>query len=340
MAGDATPRNTPFWQPALAGPHQEVWYLKFNDPAAGRALWLRFTLLLRADGSKRLAETWAIAFTRENEAVAKVAVKNTLPIDAFATLPGADGAFRIGDCTFSDTGTTGEILSGENVVRWDLRFAQDHRAAFDFVPPLLKTLGIVKNTAWTVFEDLRFEGWSEVNGERFNWSGAPGMQGHLAGAKLGHSWVWGHCNTFVDEQGRPAGMIWDGLTGRARLGQSASTPAMTGMYIRYDGVDYPVKGVWSALRAPSAHTATDWRFTARHGDLAFLGHVTARPEDFAGVTYEDTDGSFLYCYNSKVSGMTLEARRNGQREALFEAVDTVAFEVVTREQRPGVPLHL
>lgn len=334
--------NRPLWSPALEGPgrgFQEVWYLKLNDAGAGRALWLRFTILVRSDGSKRIAETWAIAFHRTDGSVLKTALKHTRRLDVF--VPGAEEempSLRIGNCFFSDNATGGELQDKGRSIRWDLTMRPERDLGFDFVPQSLARARLVKNTALTVFEDLRFNGWSEVDGQRHEWRDAPGMQGHLAGPKNGHSWVWGHCNTFRDEQGNPVDCVWDGLMARARLGRAKGTPPLTSMLIFHEGRAYRLNRTRQALRTPSHADDTGWSFDARFQSITFHGQVRAARGQFAGVTYEDTDGSLLYCYNSKVSDMTIQVRRGDALERTLTAVGTVAFEVVTRERWADVPL--
>lgn len=335
--------NHPVWDPAAAHPgtgHQEVWYLKMNDPSAGRALWLRFTLLIGATGQKRVAEVWAISFEKQASGeVTKVGLKNTYGLDAFTPIMDADvPAFRIGECSFSDHHTRGEVRSDDHTVRWDFEMKTASPCTFDFVPTSLRRLGLVKTMAVTVFEDWRFTGWSEVDGAHAAWNDAPGMQGHLAGPKNGHSWAWGHCNCFVDEEGRPAPCIFDGLSARARLGKSMATPHLTTLYFHYRDTDYCFNRPRDALRTKSRYGPLEWEFETGVGRLLFRGQIRAELGDFAGVTYEDTDGSFLYCYNSKVSNMTMRVYRGGTLEQTLTAAGTTAFEFVTREKHPDIPL--
>ena len=330
------PHNAPLWSPGFRGPHQEVWYLKLNDPDTGHALWLRFTLLASEGGKKLAAETWAICFKRlPDGGVAKAAGKSTYPIKVFKT---GQRGFEIGPCVFSDRSTEGEVRTGTHRIRWSLKNTCAHPASFSFVPPLMQNLGVIQNTAWTVYEDLRYTGWVDVNGERMTFSAAPGMQGHLAGKRLAHGWCWGHCNAFTGSDARPAGVIWDGLTGRARRGKKGKSRALSAMYFHYNGSDYLVNSVWQALKTVSRNGLNDWRFEARAGNICFVGQVYAEDDEFAGVTYEDTDGSLMYCYNSKVSSMTLAVHRNGEHIDTLTARGTVAFEVVTRTPREDVPL--
>ncbi len=317
------------------GPWQEVWYMKFNQPAHRRALWLRFTLLMSGDGQKRIAETWAIAFDK-HAATLKVGVKNTYGLNDFKETGNA--AFQIGENEFCNTHTRGAVHNADHRITWDLTLTPHRDLAFDFVPRLLQRMGLVKNTTWTVFEDLRWNGWSEVDGQRCEWNDAPGMQGHLAGARNGHSWAWGHCNTFVDEQGTPVNFVFDGISARGRRGDSGSTPLLSTFFFYYNGREYHVNGFFDALRARAQYSPEAWSFEARQRGLTFRGRVDAALSEFAGVTYEDTDGSFLYCYNSKMSNMTVEILRGGIREAIYRARDSAAFEFVTREKRSDIPL--
>lgn len=336
--------NRPFWSSALEGPgkgFQEVWYLKLNARDGGRALWLRFTLLVRSDGSKRIAEVWAISFQKTEWGIEKHAFKRTRKLECFAQLEGLDvPGFRIGECEFSNQGTHGQIERDGEQIRWELSMRQARELAYNFVPVPLARRGVIKNAAQTVFEDLRFDGWSEINGERVEWKDAPGMQGHLAGPKNGYSWAWGHCNTFVDQDGSPADCIWDGLCVRARIGKTRHTPPLTSMLIAYGGQVFRFNRTLQVFRLPSQYDIDGWKFKADAGEVAFAGHVRAQAAQFAGVTYEDTDGSHLYCYNSKIADITLEVRRNGRVERVLTALGTVAYEVVTREQRADIPLLL
>jgi len=338
--------NQPIWltlDPSRRGGYQEVWYLKLNDPDAQRAMWLRFTLLQSDNGFKRAAEVWAIVFHRkDSKDVSKLALKQTQDIRAFSSSPSpsqedADSSFRIGDCEFGHGYTRGQIQSKGRTIKWDLKFVPSQTASFNFVPESLARTGIVKNRVFTPHSDLRFTGTSEVDGERHEWKAVPGMQGHLAGPKNGHSWVWGHCNSFFNEQGHPVPFVFEGLSARSRLGPVPS-PQLSALFFIYQGKEYRFNSLWDAVRCRSQHSLTEWKFSAERGDLLFRGHAGAEHRDFAGITYEDTDGSLLFCANSKLSEMQVVVYRRGKLEATFNSSGTAAFEVVSRHKNPYVPL--
>ena len=209
--------NLPLFQ-RMAGKRgfQEVWYLKFNDPAVPRALWLRFTVLLREDRSKEVAEVWAIFFDPGSSGATKVGLKNTFPLDSF--LVRGESEISVGDNMLSDSHTSGRLEGVGGAISWNFDIRDGGKGGYDFIPESLRRLRLVKNVAITVFEQQFYTGWCEINGVRFEWKDAPGMQGHLCGERNGYSWVWGHCSTFVDESGNPVPLVWDGLSARARLG--------------------------------------------------------------------------------------------------------------------------
>lgn len=328
--------NAPYFtNPNRVGGFQEVWYLKLNQPGEGRALWLRFTVLIRNDNSKKVAEVWGIFFESKDGSTRKIGIKNTFPISAFNTVDSF--GLSIADNCLLDVRTEGTVQNEDHQLRWSLGFAPVTNMQFDFVPALLPRLKLVKNTAVTIYENLAYNGWCEVDGVRYEWTDAPGMQGHLSGPRNGHSWAWGHCNCFVDASGAPAPVIWDGLCARAPLGKKAAPP-LTSMFFRVGDETWQVNTIRDILKARSHYDLETFIFTAKKNGVVFEGKVSARLEDFAGVTYEDTDGSLLYCHNSKISDMSLSVTPTHGQAQTYTAKGVCAYEVVSREAYPDIPL--
>ena len=59
------------------GGHYESWFVRANDPYRRRALWIRYTQFIAADGGRRLGEIWAVWFDGERQ----VAVKEEFPLE-------------------------------------------------------------------------------------------------------------------------------------------------------------------------------------------------------------------------------------------------------------------
>lgn len=343
MEKETTIGNTPrFSTDAGGGGFQEVWYLKLNDVQNARALWLRYTILIRRDKSREIAEVWAVFSEHRENRTHKRALKQTYPLSAFSTVPGCPekfGGLRIAENYLGEDRTTGNLFDGVTRIAWELEITPGGAGGHDFVPDRLRRSGLVKNLAVTVFEQQQYTGWCEVNGQRYGFTSAPGMQGHLAGPKNGHSWAWGHCNCFVDDTGAPAPVIWDGLSARARIG-CLVPPALTSMFIQIGMESVVLNTVTDAFRFQSRYGFDGWHFTTKKNGYRFEGNLTARLDDFACVTYEDTDGSHLYCHNTKQAAMTLTVTSPDGRQVSYATSGAAAYEVVTREPHPDIPVVL
>lgn len=333
--------NQPQWDGQIDRPFQEVWYLKLVSGTQG--FWLRFTLLINPKEKKFIAETWAILFTRTaGGAVNKIACKETYPLGQIAlenfSAQAEPFQIRIGTSFMEENRTVGNIP--QHRLHWDLRLENSRHLSFNFVPPSLRKSFLVKNYVTTPDEDLRCSGVVELGSQRLDWNQAPGMRGHLAGPQNGHSWVWGHGNSFVDEHGNPSDLVVDALSARARLGKNFSSPVLTTCFFHYHNQNYTLCSLWGALTTASRHSDTGWQFLVPFGEMSFSVQVSAQLQDFAGLTYEDTDGSLLYCANAKLADMSVEVRHRGHLQGRYRAKASAAFEVVTRTQNPLIPLLL
>ncbi len=323
---------------AQTGATQEKWYLKLNDPSQPRGLRLEWDLFTSRNGFKRTADVWAVLFERQpQQEVKKTALKQSLNIQAFSR--GHGDSIQMGACTLRHEGTQGAIYSKGQVLSWDLAFQSIRTSSFNLVPESLSKLGLSKHLALTPYEDLLFSGQVTLNGETFEFKSARGMLGRSLTPKNWHSWVWGHCNLFKDEAGKPADFIFEGMTTRSQLGPVVF-PQLSAFYFRYQGKDYSFNRLRQALYMKSKTNLNDWHFQADVGELSFRGHMKAEHKDFAGLTLEDTNGSLLYSATSTLSELKILVYRNGKLEATFNSTGNSAFEIVSRQKNPYVPLIL
>ena len=211
---------------------------------------------------------------------------------------------------------------------------------FDFVPSSLARLRLVKNYAVTVQSDLHFNGWVKVNGESFQWQNAPGMQGHLFGQKNGYAWAWAHGNCFVDSQGAPVDFVFEGLTAQARLANRYPSPYISSFFIVYQGRPFYFNRIRDSIFCHSRFDYRGWEIKLKARDLEFHLHIQSQPHEFAGLTYEDTDGSLIYCSNSKLSSMKVQIFRQQKLEVEYTAPRTVAYEVASRTKPTNIEFLL
>jgi hypothetical protein len=322
--------------PSPSGALQEKWYLKLNDPTQPRALWLEWDLMTSKNRFKKTADVKAVFFAREPlKEVKKVAFKQSLDIQAFSR--GAGDTIQMGACTLGESGTRGRIHSKGQTIEWELSFQSIRASTFNLVPESLSKLGLSKHLALTPYEDLLFSGKVILNGEVFEFNSARGMLGRSLAPKNWHSWVWGHCNLFKNEKGDPADFIFEGITMRSQLGPWI-LPQFSAFYFRYQGKDYAFNRLRQTLYIKSKTTLNGWTFQADSDDLSFRGHMSAEHKDFAGLTLEDTNGSLLYSAYSTLSQLKILAYRRGKLETTFDASGNAAFELVSRQKNPYVPL--
>ena len=317
----------------------EVWFLKLNHPETQQGLLLRFALLSSANGFKHVAEVWAVVSNRgENGDTAKIALKQSYDSGALARV-GVDG-LRVGESELNDRGTRGTIVSKGRTIKWDMTYQSVQNGQFNMVPDIFRRMKLTRNSITTLNEDLRFAGTLEVDGQVYKWSNAPGMRAHRSGPYMDHSWLWGHCNAFADENGRPASLVFEGFSGRSRMNGFLPSPRFSTFYFIYQGTEYCFNTLMDSLHSRSESGHSDWKFQAERGDLSFRGHIKGEYRDFAGLTFEDTDGGLFYGANSNLSDMTITVYRRGKLESTFKAEGTAALEIVTRQKNPYVPLVL
>ena len=342
--------NTPVWSSrssqsgASRVGFQESWYLKLNDSEGQDAFWLRFNVLLSKNGFRRVAEVWAVVFRREeNREIQKVALKQSHNIKSFSsTDEEGKTVIHVGDCELGDGFTRGSIITKGKSLKWDLRFAPAQNVSFDLFPKSMIRSKFLKTQIKTVAEDLRFDGTTELTTDTETktqtWENAFGMQAHLAGSQSPYSWVWGHCNSFVNEQKQFVPFVFEGLSVKARVAGKIHSPRLSSFYFLYQGKEYEFNKLWDTIRTRSRQTLTEWEFQAERGDFSFRGHAKAEHRDFAGMTFEDTDGSLLYSASSQLSNMTIWVYRRGKLETTLRSNGTTALELVSRRKNPYVPL--
>lgn len=332
------PRATP--QPIPT--YQETWYLNLNHPIENRALSLKFSILISANGFRRTAEVTALYFDKAiNKETLKIALRQRHEIDAFS-FSDRDG-IRIGECKLTEGRTTGRLQSKGHTLTWDFQLTPrpttslPHSSHYELIPAPLKRAGFVRNSVFTTDTDLIFTGTCELDGKPLHWDHCPGMQGHQNGSRNGHSWIWGHCNSFTDEQGVPTHFVFEGLSTRTQWLGAIPFPKVTTLFFQYQGKPYFFNSLRDALRLRSRNTLTEWNFQADRNDLSFRGRLSAQYKDFAGITLEDTNGSLIYCSNTQVAEITLFVYRSGKLEATLHSTGGAAFEIASREKNPYIP---
>jgi hypothetical protein len=309
--------------PDSAQGHVESHFLKANSADGTRALWIKFTSLL----PQQVGELWAIAFDRRGAEI--LARKRTFPLRV-QRAEAEPFRIELPDGALTEGATQGDL----GVLRWQLRYtlgdtfrpfplAWMYRGAF----PRSKSL--------TPSPDARFDGWFEVAGERWQVDGWRGCQGHNWGTSHAHAYAWVHCNALAESPDGPAieGAWLEALTGRVRLGP-VLLPFMTVAGIRLDGRLHHFAGPRALLRSEIGLDTRSLRLSVRHGGDRLQAEL--RSTHFAGLRYQDPDGSELACLNSKLAEGRIRFTHRGRERVFY--TQQAALEIGTREPGHGVEL--
>ena len=323
-----TPVVPGFARAVLPSPGYEVWYAKI-DLGAARALWLRHTLL---DGQVQECATWALLFDGDRIhsgkqvwplAAARAHGPGLVPAHAdpqrFAH---HHAVFHVADSHLDDANALGS--AGD--VRWDLTL-RDNGRRFEHTPWLLRELGLVGTTFRSPFADLRVNGTVQVGETVIRVNDATAALGHLHGRRHADAWAWAHCNHF--DGGEAA--VFEAISARVRI-FGHLTPPLSSFMLHVGGQTWAFSSLRSWRQTTTQWGQGQWRFSARQAGVHIEGELCAPAlPHVALVTYTDTDGSSLWCANSKLASLTLRVHntRTGVRQTLTSA-HSAAFEEVDR----------
>ena len=231
---------------AKAG-HYESFYLKASDPAAPRALWIRYTVHKRP-GEAPKGSLWCTLFTPEGPRAVKVTTPEV-------SAP-ADGYIQIGDSVFGP----GEVHgSADAEGRSRVMETRVRNRGGGALPPAARLdvhgAGTADQAAEPVPEcallGLREHRWGAL--ELAAW---PGMVGHNWGAEHAERWIWMHGALF-DHPGE----AWlDMGIGRIKVGPM-TVPWIANGVLCLDGVRHQLGGIERVRGTKIDETPTGCEFT-------------------------------------------------------------------------------
>ncbi|MFN7975432.1 MAG: tocopherol cyclase family protein [Acidobacteriota bacterium] len=335
---DAERDNVTIYQEGRRG-FYEVYYLKLNDPVAGRALWLRYTILAPSSGAAPAAELWAIAFDANNPG-ATAAWKATLGPEKLEI---AHDRFmlRIGSAVIHHAGASGSIRGPSGDIWWDLRFDPASSGLRHFPSQRWYDRGLPKTKVLSPNVDARFFGEVSINGRKWRLRGTPGMQAHLWGTRHAESWTWAHVNCWDTDS-----KAWfEGLTARIKVGP-IPIPVLTMLAFHWNGQLHHFGAVKDLMRNQSEPAEPRWSFSCERDLVRFAGVVEAPTARFVGVKYQDPDGSPRFCRNTKLASATIDVFTRQSTGASWDLADRLsttyggALEFVSRDENPQVATRI
>jgi len=339
--------NAVRYDPASRAGHVESYFIKANDPAGERAIWIKATIFVsRSEPDRPLAEGWAIAFDRRGGRARHVAVKHTLPFEATSfsraglgihwTHPravAANGA-RPDGLAIEPGKTEGRISLREHRIAWNLRFSTDAPPLVPFPYEGMYKAPFPKVKTCTPTPDARFEGEIFVDGERWDIDGFRGMQGHNWGRSHAEKYAWCHANIWDEDDD----FILESMSARVALGP-VSTPLITLVCVRPRGVAYDFNHPGDLVHATSDVGLRRWAFTASNSRARIEGEIEAKTHDFVGLFYPNPDGPMTYCLNTKLAHARVRFQPSGGTPLSLTS-RAAALEIGTRDEEHGVRMYV
>lgn len=318
--------------------HVESWFVRANDPASPRALWLKATVLTKADGTT-LSQAWCSVFDGDRtEAFCQDASLAEAIFDGDATGRVIEvGPLRLGLNTAGGT-SAGALGSEAGRVAWDLSF---DRVAGRLGAPLcllpsarLLDARFPKNKLVTPTPVSLFSGTFTWDGELWDLDGWIGMQGHNWGDAHSPEYAWGHC-VFTDaDTGAPVAVM-EGASGRIELGGRVS-PLLSMLVVRRGDEEYRFDRILDLWRQRPELAFPTWTLgmSGRHGKARL--EMTGEPSRMVCLAYQNPARPTSYCLNSKTAAVRLAVvPANGDPFELYSAHGG-ALEFLTPHPNPAV----
>lgn len=294
--------NTPHldWHLEEGERGREVWYSLVTDADGDVAFWYRYTLLSTESGHQE-ARLWG-GLTGTDR-------------DFFGThrYPLADAAFdkpfslSFGDDARLTTSSANGALEVDGMnISWRFEYEPDDTV---FTPlrserltDITEYLGSGKH--WSANQSVRMNGTLEVGDKTYEFTDAPGHQGHTVGESAPESWSWLHCNSFegsasAEDEGRDACV------------EVLNTGGMTTVCFRRGGEAHTLNRMKDIV-GPTANETTEnrpgkWKVRAKGGGVKLEVWVKAG-EEWKKAAYLAPDDTPRYVAHSSLSSVQVTYR--------------------------------
>jgi hypothetical protein len=287
--------------------HVESWFVRANDPVAPRAIWVKATVLTRADGTS-LSQAWFSVFDGERTAAfcQDVALDRATVADGSGGLTAAVGPLTLD--LASDTGSSaGQLVGDRGRVRWELRFERLPTVLGEPMS-LLPTKRLVdaplpQNKLLTPFPAAEFVGTVTWNDHTWDLQGWVGMQGHNWGPSHSPEYAWGQCVFTEPATNRPYAVV-EAASGRVALGRRLS-PLFSMLVVRREEQEYRFDRIVDLWRQRPELDFPRWSLRMRGPAGVARMDVRSTTASMVCLAYRNPARATSYCLNSKTAGVRL-----------------------------------
>jgi len=319
--------------------HVESYFIRANDPARPRAVWLKVTVFAPLEGEAQV-ESWFIFFDESRPS--PVAGRETARFRAEAFTP-AGGRDRASACRLTLT------LGSHGSARGSVRAATgDAVVDLTWIPgpdaisaPLSLLRGRLlqggpfpRSKLLTPFPALSLSGHIDVGNERVVLDGWPGMQGHNWGREHAFEYAWGQC-LFPATEREPDTML-EGFTARVQIG-GRTTPRVSCLVVQRGDRTFRFDRLFDLWRQAATLEPQRWtlRMRGTAGEARLEMDASGRP--MACLGYRNPDGTTRYCENSKLARVRLQVQPRRGAAFACESAHGGALEFLRAKKDPRFP---
>ncbi len=316
--------------------HVESWFVRANDPSAPRAIWLKATVLTRADGTS-VSQAWCSVFDGDRTE----GFRQDVPLADATFGAGAGLRSRVGPLSLGLTAdggaSAGTLDSSGGRVSWDL--------AFERLPgPLGRPMCLLpsrrlvdarfpKNKLLTPLPVATFSGSVTWRDETWDLASWVGMQGHNWGAAHSPEYAWGQC-VFADDAGVP-GAVVEGASGRIELGSRLS-PLLSMLVVRRGDREYRFDRIVDLWRQKPAVDFPRWSLRMKGADGEATLGMAGSPASMVCLGYQNPAGPTSHCLNSKTAAVRLQVSPSHEPAFELHSEHGGALEFLRPDQVPEV----
>jgi hypothetical protein len=330
--------------------HYESFYLKAAAPEGGRAVWIRHTVH-RRPGQLLTGAVWLTWFDAGREG--PVALKGSYGPGEIAVPAGA--YLRVGESVIAPGTAAGSLSthrpstnpgrSGDSstfgaargaTASWDLRFGDRHEALHHLPDERLYDARLPKTKLLSPHPGALFDGVLELEGERIELAGWPGMVGHNWGSEHADTWTWIHA-AGLGEDG--AGFL-DIAAARIRISKwgPLRTPWLGNGMLAIDGERHRLGGIRPRSTSIDAHPG-HCNFELRGDGIRVRGMALAPLGRTVAWEYADPAGGTHDSLNCSIADLDLIVSRDGRPDLELAVEGGAAYELGTGDRSHGVPIQ-
>jgi hypothetical protein len=316
-ASDAVAPRWPDVRPGRG--HYESYYLRAVHPTEPRGVWIRYTVTVPPDGPAS-GQLWCTVFDRGAPRPRAVRADAGKP----STLNRA--WIRFGDSSFGPDGAVGSA----GTAHWELRSTSAQPTLRHLPREWMYRARLPRTKLLSLTPAAVFDGRLEIDGERIEMHGWPGMVGHNWGEQHAERWIWLHGLGFA---GRGPDTWLDVAVGRIRLGP-ATTPWLANGALALDGERYALGGL--ARHVALAETEDSCVLRLPGQGATVIASVSAPADAFAEWDYADPDGGRHRVVNCSVADLAIRVERPGRDVLELAAPGRAAYELgVSADDAPA-----